>query len=73
MLIAPGGSGGNIGGGGGGGIVYTSSYPVTPGSSVPIVIGNPGGPYYDSYPQGNPGQDSNFSGLTAKGGGYGGL
>lgn len=73
LMIAPGGSGGHIGGGGGaGGIVYTNSFPVTPGSTVPIFIGAPGGPFYGSYPRGNTGQDSNFGTLVAKGGGYGG-
>ena len=74
LMVAPGGSGGHIGGGGGGGgIVYTNSFPVTPGCFSPYFHWElPGGPFYGSYPKGNTGQDSNFGTLTAKGGGYGG-
>jgi hypothetical protein len=73
LVIGAGGSGGHIGGGGGaGGVVYASSYPVTPGGSLSMNIGTPGGPYYGSYPPGQSGNQTTFGNITAYGGGYGG-
>ena len=87
VLVVAGGGGGatqHAGGGGAGGLIYRPGFPVTPGGSVSVTVGNGG-----SNPQGAPqsptsgpkprvggvngtnGQDSAFGTLTAKGGGYG--
>ena len=75
LVIAGGGSGGNAlaGGGGAGGYVEHKAYPVTPGGSVPVVVGaggaatGQGGPYIP----GNSGSPSRFGNLVAIGGGAG--
>jgi hypothetical protein len=82
VLVVGGGGGGAgafAGGGGAGGVVYSSAYPVTPGTyAVTVGNGGPGGmAWYNTtaYPNGmggNDGQDSVFGPLTAKGGGGGG-
>lgn len=73
LVIGGGGSGGNIGGGGGGGgVILASAYPVTPGGSVSITVGNGGQRYSGSYPPGLPGENTTFGSLTAYGGGKGG-
>jgi hypothetical protein len=81
LVVAAGASGGfgnvNEGGGGGGagGVVYASTYPVTPGGSVPLSVGvgmtapgSPGG----GPPTGNQAGASTFGSITANGGGSGG-
>ena len=80
LVIAGGGAGGKSGpngggGGGAGGLIYRPGFPVTPGGSVSVTVGDGGpAPSGDSTP--NPshsGQDSAFGTLTAKGGGVGGV
>ena len=77
LVVAGGGAGGyNIGGGAGaGGLVFVPCYPVTPGGTVSVTVGDGG-----TRPCGSPtntsennGQDSVFGTLTAKGGGGGGI
>ena len=87
VLVVAGGGGGGTGhpssghaggGGGAGGLIYRPAFPVTPGGTVTVTVGNggpgrsPGGPY--DWPGGAQavGQDSVFGTLTAKGGGGGG-
>ena len=75
LLVAGGGGAAWIGGGGGGGgVVYHSSFPVTPGGTVPGSVGTggpaaPGGSYSNQSPWDGRGGDSTFGSLTAKGGG----
>jgi len=72
LLVAGGAAGGgNMGGGGGaGGLIYRPNFPVTPGGTITVTVGD-GGPS-PGYGGGVPGQDSVFDTLTAKGGGGGG-
>ena len=75
LVVAGGGSGGggHSGGGGAGGLVYRPGFPVTPGGSVPVTVGNGGAAVPGSPNQnGNYGQDSVFGNLTAQQGGWGG-
>jgi len=67
MVVAGGGGGGSskAGGGGAGGLVYSSSFVITPGANLQVIIGNGGG-------RGVNGQNSVFDTITAFGGGYGG-
>ncbi len=71
LIVGGGGAGGGIGGGGGGGgVVYRPALPVTPGSSIPYVVGaggTSGGGY--TVAKGNSGANSTFGSLTALGGG----
>ena len=75
LVVAGGGGTGNQhgGGGGAGGLIFRPGFPVTPGGTVSVTVGN-GGP--GSGPgtgqAGSTGQDSVFGTLTAKGGGAGG-
>jgi hypothetical protein len=75
LAVAGGGGGGRIsGGGGGGGVVYHTSFPVTPGGTVPGSVGaggpsSPGGSHDSQGSWNGTGGDSNFGALTAKGGG----
>jgi len=75
LVIAGGGSGaGNSyhgGGGGAGGMVEAPSFPVTPGQSYTVTVGN-GGPRPGNSSNGNPGGNSVFGNITAIGGGGGG-
>ena len=79
LVVAGGASGGTHhgGGGGAGGLIFIPNYPVTPGGTVTVTVGD-GGPAPANYPspgsgdRGSPGQDSSFGTLTAKGGGGGG-
>jgi hypothetical protein len=95
VLVVGGGGGGggggenttSGGGGGAGGLIYFPSYPLTPGGTVAITIGDggpggAGGGGVHGY-EGGPGTDTTFAGspspgigqggvLTAKGGGRGG-
>ena len=76
LVVAGGGSGGGTnarGAGGAGGLIYRPGFPVTPGGTVTVTVGNGG----DNTPVttdtvGLAGQDSVFGTLTAKGGGAGG-
>jgi len=75
LVVAGGGSGGtgsNGGGGGGaGGLIYRTSYPVTTGVGITVVIGN-GGSSTVGRGVGSNGQNSVFGNITATGGGAGG-
>lgn len=74
LAVAGGGGGGStIGGGGGaGGMVESSTYPVSPGGSVPGSVGD-GGPGSGSRGgRGTAGQNTIFGTITAYGGGGGG-
>ena len=67
LVIAGGGGGGSApmgGGGGAGGLIFRPGFPVTPGGTVSVTVGDGGG--VDTN-----GQDSVFGTLTAKGGGDG--
>jgi len=66
LLVAGGGSTGgrHAGGGGAGGLVYKPGHPITPGTPLAVTVGAGG-----SAGNNNPGGDSVFSNLTAKGGG----
>jgi len=59
------------GGGGAGGLVYNPSYPVTPGGTVSVTVGDGGGGSAGPA-QGGDGQSSAFGTITAQGGGGGG-
>ena len=73
LVVAGGGSGGTWhgGGGGAGGLIYRPAFPVTPGGTVSVTVGD-GGPGQPAPTIGYRGQDSVFGTLTAKGGGGGG-
>jgi len=76
VLIVGGGGGGanSLGGGGGaGGFVEGRNLPVTPGSSIPVVVGAGGAaaPAAPQYIPGSPGQNSSFGTIVAYGGGAG--
>jgi len=81
VLVVAGGGGGSgsfCGGGGAGGLVYSPSYPVTPGSSYTVVVGagglgGLGWNQTDGTMCGANGSDSAFGVLVAKGGGGGGM
>jgi hypothetical protein len=69
MVVAGGGSGGASagrggGGGGAGGLVYSSSFAITPGSPLSVIVGNGG--------VNASGENSVFGSITATGGGRGG-
>jgi len=75
LVVAGGGGGGvnNGGAGGAGGLIFRPGFTVSPGGSVSVTIGGGGTGYYSGQPEsGQPGQDSVFGTLTAKGGGGGG-
>ena len=75
MVVAGGGGGGVLGGGGGaGGLIYSSSFAITPNSTLQVVVGagGAGGTNSPSYGTGSNGQNSSFSTIVATGGGYGG-
>ena len=75
VLVVGGGAGGNAnhaGGGGAGGLIYVPSFPVTPGGSIPIVVGDGSDGHRRADHVPIPlfkGRDSNFGTLVAKGGG----
>ncbi len=78
LVVAGGGIGKHFGGGGGaGGLIFMPGFPVTPGGTVSVTVGN-GGTAETAWPSAGPnnpaanGQDSVFGTLTAKGGGSGG-
>ena len=74
MAIAGGGGGGStIGAGGGaGGMVESSTYPVSPGGSVPGSVGDGGPGAGGRGSRGSTGQNTIFGTITAYGGGGGG-
>ena len=74
LVVAGGGGAGGFGGGGAGGLVYRPGFPVTPGGTIPVSIGNAGlGGQGGGQPtRSTAGGDTTFSTLTAKGGGGGG-
>ena len=78
LVVAGGGGTGacqyHNGGGGGGGVVHHTTFPVTPGGTVPVVVGTGGAGGAGPGPgnAGSNGADSIFGTLTAKGGGRGG-
>lgn len=74
LAVGGGGGGGNAltnnvgnvaGGGGAGGVAYISSLSVSPNTNYSVTVGTGGGPQAT-------GNSSNFSNITAYGGGYGG-
>jgi len=78
LVVAGGGIGKHFGGGGGaGGLIFMPGFPVTPGGTVSVTVGD-GGTAETAWPSAGPpstagnGQDSVFGTLTAKGGGAGG-
>ena len=76
VLVVAGGAGGvqrHGGGGGAGGLIYRPGFPVTPGGTVTVTVGDGGvgGAPGPVGPAGQSGQDSVFGTLTAKGGGGG--
>lgn len=75
LIVAGGGGGANSlgGGGGAGGFIEARNFPVTPGSSVPVVVGAGGGagPNNPQYVPGSPGTNSSFGTIVAYGGGAG--
>jgi len=73
LVVAGGGAGGTWhgGGGGAGGLIYRPGFPVTPGGTVSVTVGCGAG-IVSAPAAGQPGQDSVFGTLTAKGGGGGG-
>jgi hypothetical protein len=70
LVAAGGGSGGQGGypggGGGAGGLIYSSSFSLTPGSNIEVIVGEGG------VPNSN-GKNSKFSTIEALGGGRGGV
>jgi len=74
MLVGGGGSGGSGtgGGGGGGALVQMTSFPVTPGTSVPYGVGQGGSSPGQNGGYGYQGGNTTFSTLVAYGGGGGG-
>ena len=78
LVVGGGGGGGYDGGGGGGGgqVVEYRGVPVTPGESIPIVIGLGGRGGLSKTPgetEGLPGQSSSFgNNVAVAGGGKGG-
>ena len=74
LVVAGGAGGGSKGGGGGaGGLIYRPGFPVTPGGTVSVTVGD-GGAGSPGLPvqKGTSGQNSVFGTLTAVGGGGGG-
>ena len=76
VLVVAGGGGSqsqHAGGGGAGGLIYRPGFPVTPGGTVTVTVGDGGVGYPGPSPvgYGRNGQDSVFGTLTAKGGGGG--
>ena len=75
LVVAGGGGSGDWGGGGGaGGLIYRPGFPVTPGGTVTVTVGDGGAaaPWPNPGTRGQDGQDSTFGTLVAKGGGEGG-
>lgn len=73
LIVAGGGGGGSRqgGGGGAGGIIVLSNHSVTPGDSIPIIVGDGGAGGINGGP-GTDGKNSIFGTVVATGGGGGG-
>ena len=73
LVVAGGGSGGlqHGGAGGAGGLIYRPAFPVSPGGTVSVTVGNGGPSGSGGAPNVGNGSDSAFGTLTAKGGGRG--
>lgn len=74
VLVVAGGGASGGGGGGAGGLIFRPGFPVTPGGTVSVTVGEGGlrGPGSNDDFTNRRGQDSVFGTLTAKGGGAGG-
>lgn len=75
VLVVAGGGGGGApggGGGGGGGVIYRPRYPVTPGQSYTVTVGDGGAAGVYNVSAATNGGNSVFDTLTAIGGGNGG-
>lgn len=74
FMVGGGGSGGGIGGGGGGGgVIYQGAFPVTGGVGIPVSVGGGAAVVSNNHgPSGQPGSNTTFGTLTARGGGGGG-
>ena len=77
LVVGGGGAGGygnqqGGGGGGAGGLIYRPAFPVTPGATVTVTVGDGSTASNSAGTQPSNGQDSAFGTLTAKGGGAGG-
>lgn len=79
LVVAGGGGAGGYhtsGGGGAGGLIHDSSFDVTPGTSIDVVVGRGGAPgsrtWNTALNPGSNGADSEFGSLVAIGGGGGG-
>lgn len=77
LVVGGGGAGGfgvsqGGGGGGAGGLIYRPAFPVTPGGTVTVTVGEGASAPGSSGTTSANGQDSVFGTLTAKGGGSGG-
>ena len=80
LVVAGGGAGaastgnGCAGGGGAGGLIYNTSYPVIPGTTYPIIVGDGGTPSAaaSTVTTSGRGNNSQFANLIAIGGGGGG-
>jgi hypothetical protein len=68
VLVVAGGGGAGAGGAGAGGLIYRPGFPVTPGGTISVTVGDGGSGTADPRTSG---QDSVFGTLTAKGGGRG--
>jgi hypothetical protein len=79
LVVAGGGGGGYCsilgypaGGGGAGGVIYNTSYPVTDGIDITVIVGNYGDGGTSGSQHGKSGSASSFGTLQAVGGGGGG-
>src|SRR6056300_440648 len=73
LVVAGGGGGGNQhgSGGGAGGLIFMPNYPVTPGGTVSVTVGDGGSGGGSGGTPGQTGQNSVFGTITAQGGGFG--
>lgn len=74
LIVGGGGGGGsdNGGGGGGGGVIHDLNVPVTPGTSMNVVVGAGGAGAVNASSVASNGGNSSFASLVARGGGGGG-
>ena len=76
LLVIGGGGKAQNGRGGAGGLLYTTSYPVTPGGNVPVTVGGVQAGSQPAPPsgvqRGAPGNPTSFGPVSAQGGGGGG-